>query len=365
VPQIRNPKTVGITSDSFGSTHDGTQVDRYTLTNRNDLHVSIITLGGIVTELMIPDRDGRLADVVLGFASLDGYLAEHPYFGAIIGRYGNRIGNARFNLDGQSYSLAANDGENHLHGGHQGFDKVIWSAEPGTEVDGPSVELNYISPDGEEGYPGELNTTVIYTLTHLNELKVEYRATTDRPTPVNLTHHSYFNLKGLGESIHDHVLKIDADQFTPVDSGLIPTGELRDVTGTPMDFRQPAPIGARIDDDYDQLRLGRGYDHNWVLKTNARKPTLAVTVVEPATGRTMQVLTTEPGMQFYSGNYLDGVGGKGGVNYQCRSGFCIEAQHFPDSPNKPEFPSTLLRPGETYLSTTIYRFGIGSTSKET
>lgn len=347
----------------FGQTPEGTPVDLYTLTNANGVEVRATTYGGIIVSLRVPDKDGQLEDIVLGYDALAGYLDETPYFGAIIGRYGNRIAKAQFTLDGETYQLAANNGPNHLHGGVKGFDKVVWQAEPFKNETGVGLAFTYTSPDGEEGYPGTLNAKVTYTLTDDDELIFDYEATTDKATPVNLTQHTYFNLAGNGEGdILDHALMIHADAFTPVDATLIPTGELRPVDGTPFDFRQPTPIGARIDEDTEQIRFGPGYDHNFVLKREdaaADSLVLAARVTEPKSGRVMEVYTTEPGLQFYSGNFLDGsITGKNGVVYAHRTGFCLETQHFPDSPNKPDFPSTILRPGETYRSRTIYKFSV-------
>jgi aldose 1-epimerase len=344
--------------ESFGATSDGIPVFLYTLRNARGLEARIMTYGGIVVSLRVPDKSGHMDDVVLGYDSLSQYIKANPYFGALVGRYGNRIAKAKFTLDGKVYTLAANDGANSLHGGLKGFDKVVWTAKENESRPGESLVLTYLSKDMEEGYPGNLNVKVVYTLTPENELRIDYTATTDKPTVLNLTHHSYFNLAGAGSrDILDHVLKIDADRFTPIDSGLIPTGELRNVGGTPMDFRTPVAIGARINQNDEQLRLGRGYDHNWVLNGPQGTLRLVATVSEPTTGRTMDVLTTEPGLQFYSGNFLDGTNvGKGGKVYKYRYGFCLETQHFPDSPNKPDFPSTVLRPGGTYKSTTVYRF---------
>jgi aldose 1-epimerase len=345
-----------IQRQAFGKTADGQTVDLYTLTNRNGVEAKIMTYGGTVVSLRVPDRNGKLGDVVLGYDSLEGYLKNNPYFGSIIGRYGNRIAGGKFSLNGRQYTLARNNGENHLHGGVKGFDKVVWQAKESNTKDGPSLTLSYVSKDGEEGYPGNLSVTVVYTLTDKNELKIDYAATTDKETVVNLTHHSYFNLAGRG-SILDHQLTIHADRFTPVDGGLIPTGELRSVKGTPMDFTRPAAIGARIDQQDEQLILGKGYDHNWVLGSGGGRLAHAATVYEPASGRVMEVHTTEPGLQFYSGNFLDGsITGKGGEVYAKRAGFCLETQHFPDSPNHPNFPSTVLRPGRKYSTTTIYKF---------
>jgi len=343
----------------FGKTPDGTEVDLYTLTNSLGMQTSITNYGGIVVTLKVPDRNGNLDDVVLGYETLDEYLAGSPYFGAIIGRYGNRIGKGRFTLDGQEYVLAQNNGENHLHGGIKGFDKVVWNARGVIDDRGLALVLDYASGDGEEGYPGKLSVTVTYILpADENMLRIQYRATTDKPTVVNLTNHSYFNLAGQGEGdVLAHEMMISADRFTPVDEGLIPTGELRRVAGTPFDFNEPTAIGERIGADDEQLKFGGGYDHNWVLNRGDRPLTLAATVYEPAGGRLMHVLTAEPGIQFYSGNFLDGSNvGKGEKVYQHRFGFCLETQHFPDSPNKPEFPSTVLNPGDEYSSVTVYRF---------
>jgi aldose 1-epimerase len=343
----------------FGKTPEGQAVELYCLTNRNGMQASIMTYGGIVVSLTAPDRDGRYADVVLGFDRLEDYLAGHPYFGALIGRYGNRIAKGRFTLDGTPYTLAVNDGENHLHGGIRGFDKAVWQARGAIEKTGLEVALAYASADGEEGYPGNLAVKVVYTLTDSNELKIEYSATTDKPTPVNLTNHSYFNLAGQDSGdILGHELAIAADRFTPVDKGLIPSGELRPVAGTPFDFRQPTAIGARIEQADEQLQFGGGYDHNFVLNRRQEGALeLAASVYEPKSGRLMEVFTTEPGIQFYSGNFLDGTNvGKGGKVYNRRNGLCLETQHFPDSPNKPAFPAVILRPGREYSTTTVYRF---------
>jgi aldose 1-epimerase len=350
------------THKPFGNTSDGHAVDLFVLTGAQGMQVSITNYGGIVTSLIVPDRKGNLADVVLGFESLDGYLAGHPFFGCIVGRYANRIAKGTFTLEGKKYTLAKNNGENHLHGGNRGFDKMVWKAEATAGKAGPTLRLSRTSPDGEEGYPGNLALTVTYTLTKDNALRIDYAATTDKPTPINLTNHSYFNLAGAGNGdILGHEITINADRFTPVDGGLIPTGELQSVEGTPFDFRKPVAIGARIGQDDEQLRLGKGYDHNFVLNRKdpgkGGEPLLAARAYEPTTGRVLEVLTTEPGIQLYCGNFLDGSHkGKGGKAYKHRYGFCLETQHFPDSPNQPSFPTTILRPGETFKSTTIYRF---------
>jgi aldose 1-epimerase len=351
------PENKDLKGKSFGKTRAGEPVELYTLTNSKGMQADIITYGGILVSLKTPDRGGKLADVVLGFDSIDGYVNDPPppYFGALIGRYGNRIGGARFLLNGTEYKLAQNNGPNHLHGGLRGFDKVVWKART---PDASGVELTYLSKDGEEGYPGNLTTIVTYTLTESNELKIDYRATTDKDTVVNLTNHSYFNLAGQGEGdVLGHQIMINADRFTPVDSGLIPTGELRSVEGTPFDFRQARAIGERIDAADEQIKFGKGYDQNFVLNRAGSALELAARVMEPKSGRVMEVLTTEPGVQFYTANNLDGrIRGKGGKVYNRRSALCLETQHLPDSPNKPNFPSVVLKPGAQYQTTTVYRF---------
>ena len=349
-----------VTRTTFGTMPDGTVVDLYTLTNAAGMEMRVMTYGGIIQSIRVPDRDGKMGDVVLGYDSLAGYLRNSPYFGAIVGRYGNRIGHAQFTLDGVTYHLPANDGANTLHGGLVGFDKVVWDAEPFWSDSGVGLVLRHTSPDGDQGFPGTLRVRVTYTLTNDNQLVVDYHATTDKATPVNLTQHSYFDLAGAGAGdVLGHVVWIDADRYTPVDSTLIPTGELAPVAGTPFDFRTPTAIGARINDDNQQLRWARGYDFNFVL--NRAGPGLfhAARVVEPTTGRTLDVYTTEPGLQFYTGNFLDGsITGKDGKVYGHRYAFCLETQHFPDSPNHPDFPSTTLRPGQEYRSRTIFAFGV-------
>ena len=342
--------------EQFGTTPDGKKVDIYALTNANGCVVKITNYGGIVVSLTVPDKNGKMGDVVLGYDNLDDYIKNNPYFGALIGRYGNRIGKAKFELNGQTYALAANNDGNHLHGGIVGFDKVVWDAKEIQQDDAVGLELNYLSKDGEEGYPGNLNVTVKYIWTNNNELKIDYAATTDKDTVVNLTHHSYFNLAGKGD-ILKHELMINADKFTPVDEGLIPTGELRSVKETPMDFTKSTAVGARIDQDTEQLKFGLGYDHNWVINNYDGTMKMVACLSEPTTGRVMEVHTTEPGLQFYSGNFLDGtITGKGGTVYKHRTGLCLESQHFPDSPNKPDFLSTTLKPGDKYSTTTIYKF---------
>ena len=350
-----------ITKADFGKTPGGQAVEIYTLRNAKGAEARITTYGGIVQSLKLPDRSGKLDDIVLGYDDLADYIKETPYFGALIGRYGNRIGGAKFNLEGKTYTLAGNNNGNSLHGGVKGFDKVVWrAAEAEVGEHGPELELTYLSPDGEEGFPGNLNVKAEYTLTDDNELKVEFTAKTDKPTVVNLTHHSYFNLRGQGNGdILGHVVQINADQTTPVDKGLIPTGAFADVTGTPFDFRKPTTIGARINDPDTVLQYGPGYDHNWVVNKPLGKYGLQARVVEPTSGRVMEVWSDEPGLQFYAGNFLDGsIKGKGGVAYQHRTGFCMEPQHYPDSPNHPTFPSVLLKPGQVYRNTIIYRFSV-------
>ena len=347
-----------MTRQSFGKTPDGTEVFLYTLGNKNGMEARITNYGGIVVSMLVRDRNGNPADIVLGYDSLARYVKDTPYFGALIGRYGNRIGKGEFKLSGVKYTLATNNGANHLHGGLKGFDKVVWNVDEKASIPGESLVLTYLSKDGEEGYPGNLTVQVVYAVTSNNELRIDYSASTDKATVANLTHHSYFNLAGEGNgSILDHELFIDAARFTPVDTSLIPTGELRSVGGTPMDFTTQTAIGARINDSYEQLQKGGGYDHNWVLNKPFGSMGLAARVYDKASGRIMEVLTTEPGLQFYSGNFLNGtLVGMSGVKYQHRYGFCLETQHFPDSPNKPEFPTTVLEPGKTYTSTTVYRF---------
>ena len=345
---------MNITREPFGRTADGTAVERFTLSNDHQLTIQFITYGGIITALRVPDRNGDCADVVLGFDTLPEYLAGHPFFGALVGRFGNRIAGARFTLNGREYQLAANDGVNHLHGGRVGFDKRVWTAAPlenGSEV---GVKLSYLSKDGEEGYPGNLTATVTYLLNNANEFTIRYEAVTDQPTVVNLTQHTYFNLAGEGSgAILDHEVVIDADRFTAVDETLIPTGELQSVQGTPLDFRKAKTIGAEIG------QVPGGYDHNYVLiKENAAgAPSRAARVREPRSGRVLEVFTTQPGIQFYTANFLDGkLTGKSGVAYGKHSGFCLETQHYPDSPNQPQFPSAVLNPGETYRQVTIFKF---------
>jgi len=343
----------------FGTTADGKTADLYTLKNKNGMQVSITNFGATVVSIMAPDKTGKMADVALGYDDLAGYELNKNYLGVLVGRYGNRIAHGKFSIDGTEYTLAKNNGDNSLHGGIKGFNKAMWEAKDVSKGGEAAVEMKYVSKDGEEGYPGNLSVTVVYTLTNKNELKIDYSATTDKKTVVNLTNHTYFNLAGQGNGdILKHELMINADTFTPVDSGLIPTGELKKVEGTPFDFRKATAIGARVDANDEQIRLGGGYDHNFVL--NRQKATglsLAARVSDPASGRTMEVWTTEPGVQFYTGNFLDGsFKGKGGSVYQKRTALCLETQHFPDSPNHPSFPTTLVKPGEKYHTTTVYKF---------
>lgn len=342
-------KTMKITKETFGQL-DKTEVYLYTLINHNGMTVRITNYGGIVTSVLVPDKEGNFADVVLGFDSLQPYLDGHPYFGSIVGRYGNRIAKGKFNIDGEEYTLATNNGPNHLHGGLRGFDKVIWDAETIESNDSAALVLSYKSPDMEEGYPGNLNARVSYNLNNDNELRIRYFATTDKATPVNLTHHSYFNLSGSPQNALDHILMIDADKYVAVDETLIPTGKLEGLDNSPMDFRTPSAIGARIDE------VEGGYDHTYVLNNKGELPKVAE-VYHPSSGRFMEVFTSEPGIQFYSGNFLDGsLTGKNSTVYHKHHGFCLETQHFPDSPNQPAFPNTILRPGEEYGYTTIYKF---------
>ncbi len=342
-----------LTKTLYGRMPDGTPVDLYTLKNARGTVVKVINYGCIITEIHVPDRNGQMGDIVLGFDHLDSYLKGHPYFGCVVGRYANRIAGARFTLDGKTYTLAANNGPNALHGGLKGFDKVVWQAEPLSVPNGVAVRFRYVSPDGEEGYPGTLQALVTYTLTDDNELRMDYEANTDKPTVVNLTNHTYWNLAGGGD-IYGHELTLYADHYTPVDDTLIPTGEIAPVTGTPMDFTRPKPIGR----DLKQLTNDpQGYDHNFVLRHGGGKLGRCATVYEPRTGRVLEIWTDQPGVQFYSGNFLDGtLTGKGGWAYRQHHAFCLETQHFPDSPNQPHFPRTVLRPGQVYKTTTVHRF---------
>jgi len=347
-----------IAETAFGTLDDGGKVTLYTLTNASGAEAKIINYGAIVVSLKVPDRLGKLRDVVLGYDDLAGYVKDKDFFGATVGRYGNRIGAGKFALDGKTYQLDVNNGPNHLHGGAHGFYKKLWKADAVKGKDGPGVKLTYVSKDGEEGYPGTVTLIVTYTLTRENGLRIDYRGTTDKPTILNPAHHSYFNLSGdPTHTILDEELAIDADKTTPVGPGLIPTGKLADVAGTPMDFRKATKIGARIDAKDEQLALGKGYDHNWVLNHYTKKVRKAVELYDPTSGIVMQILTDQPGMQFYSGNFLNGtIHGKQGVAYQHRTAVVLEGQLFPDSPNHPAFPSAVLRPGQHYTQTTIYQF---------
>lgn len=348
-----------IRKQSFGKTASGEQIDLYSLTNKKGMEVSITNFGATVVTLRVPDRAGKVADVVLGYDKLDGYENGKAYFGATVGRYANRIGGGKFSIDGKTYTLAKNDGNNTLHGGIVGFNKKAWKAREIPSNEASALEFSYLSADGEEGFPGNLSVKVVFTLpADGNELKIDYTANTDKNTVLNLANHSYFNLAGEGDGdILDHVLTLRAKQFTPVDKTLIPTGELRDVAGTPLDFNNGTAIGKHINEDYEQLVFGKGYDQNWVLASGSGKSlTSAAEAYDPKSGRTLEVLTTEPGVQFYSGNFLDGSKGKGNKPYPRRAAFCLETQHFPDSPNHPNFPSTLLKPNSVFHSQTVFRF---------
>lgn len=343
----------------FGVAPDGKPVEAFTLVNASGMEVRAMTYGAIILSIRVPDAKGVIGDVVLGYDSLAGYVRSSPYFGAVVGRYGNRIAKGRFTLSGKTYTLAVNNGPNALHGGLRGFDKAVWAAEPVRTDSGVGVVFTLVSPDGDEGYPGTLTARVTYTLLNgRNELVIDYEGTADQATPLNITNHSYFNLAGAGD-ILGHVLTLNADSLTPVDTTLIPTGAITPVAGTPFDFRTPTAIGARIDARDAQIKNGGGYDHNFVLNRSAPGLVHAARVTEPTTGRTLDVSTTEPGVQFYSGNFLDGtLTGKGGRVYQHRNGFCLETQHYPDSPNHANFPSTILQPGTTYHSRTVFAFGV-------
>lgn len=348
-----------LTAQPFGKTLDGTPVEIFTLRNASGMTARIMTYGGIVQSLIVPDKNGNFGDVVLGYDTLDGYLTNSPYFGALIGRYGNRIAKGHFTLDGVTYTLATNNGPNSLHGGIKGFDKMVWKVVRAEDTPkGPQLELSYMSPDGEEGYPGTLEVTALYSITPDNGLRLDYTATTDKNTVVNLTQHSYFNLSGHGDVLGYQVY-INAGQFTPVDSTLIPTGELEPVAGTPFDFRTPTTLGARVNADNEQIKFGGGIDHNWVINHPIGELGLDATVTDPVSGRVLTVLSTEPGLQFYTGNFLDGkIMGKGGLVYQHRDAIVMEPQHYPDSPNHNNFPTVVLHPGETYRNTIIYRFSV-------
>jgi aldose 1-epimerase len=351
-----------VESQPYGTTADGQDVEEYILTNANGVEVRIISYGGTVTSVRVPDRDGLMENINLGFDNLADYETKSPYFGCITGRYANRIANATFTLDGTAYTLAANNGPNSLHGGVNGFDNQVWEAEAVEGAGEVGVSFHRISPDGEEGYPGNLDVTVVYTLTDNNELRMDYTATTDAPTVVNLTNHNYWNLLGEGQgTIYDHILWVNADRYTPVDATLIPTGELAPVEGTPFDFRVPMPLGPGQRSSFEQIVLGRGYDHNFVLNREEGDISmmLAARMSEPTSGRYLEVWTDQPGLQFYAGNFLDGsLIGPSGHLYRQSDAFALETQHYPDSPNQPDFPFTELRPGETYQTTTIYKFGV-------
>ncbi len=345
-----------IKKESFGTTPAG-KVDIFTLTNSAKTEVKITNYGGRIVSIKTADKNGKFDDVALGYDTIDQYLSDNFFFGGIIGRYANRIAKGKFSLNGKEYSLATNNGENHLHGGNKGFDTKIWKAKSSASKSGAKLTLTYLSKDGEENYPGNLSVTVIYTLTENNEIRIDYSAKTDQDTIINLTNHAYFNLAGSG-TILNHQLQINSDKFTPTDSGSIPTGNLSEVKNTPFDFNQSTAIGARIDQENEQLKFGQGYDHNWILRKNAGELSVAAKMFEPISGRVLEILTTEPGIQFYSGNFLENVKGLNGKIYQKREGFCLEAQHLPDSPNNLNFPATVLRKGQTYKQTTIYRFSV-------
>jgi aldose 1-epimerase len=355
VSGLQSEATSKMQKQSFGKTEDGQQVDLYILNNKNGMEARITNYGGTVVSLKVPDRSGKVDDVVLGYDTVDGYAAGTAYIGATVGRYANRIAHATFVLDGITYTLSKNNGDNHLHGG---FNKRVWTAKDVSSGSGQALELTYFSKDGEESFPGDLPVKVVYTLTDKNELKIDYSATTDKDTVINLTNHAYFNLAGQGNGdVLQQQIMIRADRFTPIDATSIPTGELRSVKGTPFDFTTATAIGARIDQDDQQLKMGKGYDHNWVL--NNEKPgslLLAAQAFDPHSGRVLEVLTTEPGVQLYTGNFLDGIRGKDGKVYNRRNAFCLETQHFPDSPNHPNFPTTELKPGQHFASTTVYKF---------
>ncbi|MVT06893.1 aldose epimerase family protein [Chitinophaga tropicalis] len=347
-----------IPASKFDSTVDGKQVKLYYLKSNGSVQVAITNYGAKIVALLAPDKQGKLEDVELGYDNIAQYVStKERYYGGIVGRYGNRIAKGKFKVDGKEYTLAQNNGQNHLHGGKKGFNDVVWDAE---QPDAHTLKLHYLSKDGEEGYPGNLDITLTYELTDSNELKISYQATTDKATVVNLTNHSFFNLHGAGNGdINDHIMMINADKFTPVDSTLIPTGKLEDVKGTPMDFTTPTAIGDRVDNNFEQLKFGKGYDHNYVLNKKGNELSLAATVLEPQSGRYLEVWTNEPGVQFYGGNFLDGTDkGKEGKTYVHRGAFCLETQHYPDSPNQPSFPSVVLKPGETYNSVCVYKFGV-------
>ncbi|MHB8862349.1 MAG: aldose epimerase family protein [Pirellulaceae bacterium] len=348
-------ETMKVSTSLFGKTADGQQVDLYTCINAHGLIMKVMTYGAIVVELQAPDRQGKLENITLGFDKLAGYMGDHPYFGATVGRYANRIAQGKFSLDGQQYTLATNNGPNHLHGGNVGFSRVVWKAEPVESADAVGVKFTYTSPDGEEGYPGIVRATVVYTLTNDNEMRIHYRATATEPTPINLTNHCYWNLGGAGSgTILNHQLMLAADKYLPVDATLIPTGELADVRGTPFDFTQPKTIGMQIDQVTGDPP---GYDHCFALRNQKGSLALAARVSHRESGRVLEIYTTQPGIQFYTGNFLDGSAANG--DFERNEGFCLETQHYPDSPNQPSFPTTILRPGETYDQTTVHKFVVG------
>lgn len=354
----RSGSGFAIQRQPFGSLPDGRSAEEFLITNSNGMVLGISNYGGLITSIQTPDREGSVEELTLAFDSVSEYRAR-PYYGSVIGRYGNRIGGARFTLEGQEYRLAANNGPHHLHGGPAGFHTKLWSAEPFNRADGAGVVLKYTSPDGEEGYPGTVEVQVTYTLTSNNEIAIDYFATTDRTTHINLTNHAYFNLAGAGQRDHvDHLLMINASRYTPTDAGLIPTGELAAVSGTPLDFRQPRRIGDQLEADHHEIRTGSGYDHNFVIDRQGDGLELAARLSDPSSGRVMEVRTTEPGIQFYSGNWGRPIPGRDGRTFPRWGGVALETQHFPDTPNKPDFPSTVLRPGEEYRSTTVYRFSV-------
>jgi aldose 1-epimerase len=357
LPNLFSGKDKHMTSQEFGKLQDGRAVTQYTLVNRAGTTVRIINYGAAVVGITVPDRNGKFEDVVLGYDSVQGYVNDNSYFGIIAGRYGNRISKGKFSLDGKEYQVTLNDGENHLHGGKFGFNKKLWDAKIISDTATPSLELTLVSPDGEEGYPGTVTLSVVYTLTDANELKIVYKGTTDKPTVLNPTNHSYFNLSGsFSNTILDHLLTLEADTITPVGKGLITTGVMQEVAKTPMDFRTPVAIGTHINDPFDQLVLGGGYDHNWVIRDHGKKVRKAAELYEPKSGRVLTMFTDQPGVQFYSGNFLNGSAKGKGVVYNKRTGLCLEAQAYPDTPNKPYWPSVTLRPGEVYHQTTIYQF---------
>ena len=361
---INQSSKAKIEKREFGKLTDGTSLDLYTLRNRNGLEVQITNYGGAVVSIRTPDRSGEMTDIVLGYDQPQGYVDDPTFFGALIGRYANRIAKGKFSLKGVEYQLALNNAPNHLHGGVRGFNKAIWQPREVSRADGSALELSYLSKDGEEGYPGNLSVKVTYILTNANELRIEYSATTDKETIVNLTNHSYFNLAGAGAGpILQHVLRINASRFTPIDETSIPTGELKPVKGTPFDFTQGTVIGSRIDQGDEQLRFGKGYDHNFVLNKKGKELSLAAEVYEPKSGRVLEMWTTEPGVQLYTGNFLDNAHGKAGKVYNKREAFCLEAQHFPDSPNQPSFPSPVLEPNQRYTQTTVYKFSVRGAGK--